>query len=202
MRITSEQQLREIYKQPKGRAVTKQLDHLDQHALSLLNLSPFCIIATYGQDRLADATQRGGKPGFVQCPNEKTLLIPDWPGNNRIDSLKNIIFHQGIGLVFLIPGIKETLRVNGLAEIIIDPELQNRFLEQERLPISVIKVDIHEIYLHCSKALIRSTLWDVDSIQHRSVLPSMGEMLKDQTGDPGTIETQEEMEARYSKELY
>ena len=202
MRITSEQQLQEIYKQPKGRAVTKQLDHLDQHALSFLNLSPFCIIATYGQDRLADATPRGGKPGFVQCPNEETLLIPDWPGNNRIDSLKNILCHQGIGLVFLIPGIKETLRVNGLAEIIIDPELQNRFLDQDRLPISVIKVDIHEVYLHCSKALIRSTLWDVDSIQHRSILPSMGEMLKDQTGIAGTTETQEEMEARYSKELY
>ena len=157
---------------------------------------------TYGQDSFSDATSRCGKPRFVWCPNEKTLLIPDWPGNNRIDSLKNILCHQGIGLVFLIPGIKETLRVNGLAEIIIDPELQNRFLEQERLPISVIKVDIHEIYLHCSKALIRSALWDADSIQHRSVLPSMGKMLKEQTGDPGTIETQEEMEARFSKELY
>ena len=80
--------------------------------------------------------------------------------------------------------------------------VQNRFLEQDRLPISVIKVDIHEVYLHCSKALIRSTLWNVDSIKHCPVLPSMGEMLKDQTGDPGTIETQEEMEARYSQELY
>ena len=184
MRITSEQQLRKIYKQPKGRAVTKQLDHLDQHTLSFLNLSPFCIVATYGEVGLADATPRGGKPGFVQCPNDKTLLIPDWPGNNRVDSLKNILCNQGIGLVFLIPGIKETLRVNGLAEIINDTELQNRFLEQDRLPISVIKVDIHEVYLHCSKALIRSELWDVDSIQPRSVLPSMGQMLKDQTGDP------------------
>ena len=107
-----------------------------------------------------------------------------------------------MGIVSLIPGIKETLRVNGLAEIIIDPELQNRFLEQDRLPISVIKVDIHEVYLHCNKALIRSALWDVDSIQHRSILPSIGEMLKDQTGDPGTNETQEEMEVRYSQELY
>ena len=186
MRITSEQQLRKIYKQPKGRAVTKQLDHLDQHTLSFLNLSPFCIVATYGKDGLADATPRGGKPGFVKCPNDKTLLIPDWPGNNRIDSLENILCNQGIGLVFLIPGIKETLRVNGLAEIINDTELQNHFLEQDRLPISVIKVDIHEVYLHCSKALIRSELWDVDSIQPRSVLPSMGQMLKDQTGDPGT----------------
>ncbi len=128
MRITSEQQLRKIYKQPKGRAVTKQPDHLDQHTLSFLNLSPFCIVATYGKDGLADATPRGGRPGFVQCPNDKTLLIPDWPGNNRIDSLENILCNQGIGLVFLIPGIKETLRVNGLAGIINDTELQNRFL--------------------------------------------------------------------------
>ncbi|MDP6245237.1 MAG: pyridoxamine 5'-phosphate oxidase family protein [SAR324 cluster bacterium] len=202
MRITSEQQLRKIYKQPKGRAVTKQLDHLDQHTLSFINLSPFCIVATYGEDGLADATPRGGKPGFVQCPNDKTLLIPDWPGNNRVDSLKNILCNQGIGLVFLIPEIKETLRVNGLAEIINDSELQNRFLEQDRLPISVIRVDIDEVYLHCSKALIRSKLWDADSIQPRSELPSMGEILKDQTGDHGTIETQQEMEARISKMLY
>ena len=202
MRITSEQQLRKIYKQPKGRAVTKQLDHLDQHTLSFINLPPFCIVATYGEDGLADATPRGGKPGFVQCPNDKTLLIPDWPGNNRVDSLKNILCNQGIGLVFLIPGIKETLRVNGLAEIINDSELQNRFLEQDRLPISVIRVDIDEVYLHCSKALIRSKLWDADSIQPRSELPSMGEILKDQTGDHGTIETQQEMEARISKMLY
>ncbi len=202
MRITSEQQLKKIYKQPKGRAVTKQLDHLDQHTLSFINLSPFCIVATYGEDGLADATPRDGKPGFVQCPNDKTLLIPDWPGNNRVDSLKNILCNQGIGLVFLIPGIKETLRVNGLAEIINDSELQNRFLEQDRLPISVIRVDIDEVYLHCSKALIRSKLWDADSIQPRSELPSMGEILKDQTGDHGTIETQQEMEARISKMLY
>ena len=202
MRITSEQQLKKIYKQPKGRAVTKQLDHLDQHTLSFINLSPFCIVATYGEDGLADATPRGGKPGFVQCPNDKTLLIPDWPGNNRVDSLKNILCNQGIGLVFLIPEIKETLRVNGLAEIINDSELQNRFLEQDRLPISVIRVDIDEVYLHCSKALIRSKLWDADSIQPRSELPSMGEILKDQTGDHGTIETQQEMEARISKMLY
>ena len=202
MRITSEQQLRKIYKQPKGRAVTKQLDHLDQHTLSFINLSPFCIVATYGEDGLADATPRGGKPGFVQCPNDKTLLIPDWPGNNRVDSLKNILCNQGIGLVFLIPEIKETLRVNGLAEIINDSELQNRFLEQDRLPISVIRVDIDEVYLHCSKALIRLKLWDADSIQPRSELPSMGEILKDQTGDHGTIETQQEMEARISKMLY
>ena len=202
MRITSEQQLRKIYKQPKGRAVTIQLDQLDQHTLSFLNLSPFCIVANYGKDGLADATPRGGKPGFVLCPNDKTLQIPDWPGNNRIDSLENILCNQGIGLVFLIPGIKETLRVNGLAEIINDTELQNRFFEQDRLPISVIKVDIHEVNLHCSKAFIRSKLWNVYSIQPCSVLPRMGQMLKDQTGDPQNIETQQEMEARYSKMLY
>ena len=95
MRITSEQQLRKIYKQPKGRAVTKQLDHLDQHTLSFINLSPFCIVATYGEVGLADATPRGGKPGFVQCPNDKTLLIPDWPGNNRVDSLKKYSLQSG-----------------------------------------------------------------------------------------------------------
>jgi uncharacterized protein len=202
LRITTKQELRKIYKQPKGRPVTKQLDHLDEHAIKFLKLSSFCILATFGKDGLADATPRGGRQGFVHYSDEKTLLIPDWPGNNRLDSLENILFNQGIGLLFLVPGIKETLRVNGFAEIISDSQLKNRFLDKDCLPLSIIKVDIHEVYLHCSKAFIRSALWDSDSIQPRSILPSMREMLKDQTGDPGTIESQQEMEERYLKTLY
>ena len=113
MQITTIKELRKIYQQPKGRAVSKQLDYLDQHSLKFLKLSPFCILATFGKDGLADATPRGGKPGFIQNSDVKTLLIPDWPGNNRLDSLENIISNQGVGLLFLVPGIKETLRVNG-----------------------------------------------------------------------------------------
>ena len=152
---------------------------------------------------MADATPRGGKPGFIQNSDVKTLLIPDWPGNNRLDSLENIISNQGVGLLFLVPGIKETLRVNGSAEIITDFDLKARFWDKDRLPLSIIKVEIQEVFLlHCSKAFIRSALWDPESIQPRSILPSMGEMLKDQTGDPGKIESQQEMELRYSKTLY
>ena len=103
---------------------------------------------------------------------------------------------------FLVPGIKETLRVNGSAEIITDSDLKARFWDKDRLPLSIIKVEIQEVFLHCSKAFIRSALWDPESIQPRSILPSMGEMLKDQTGDPGKIESQQEMELRYSKTLY
>lgn len=98
MQITTIKELREIYEQPKGRAVSKQLDYLDRHSLKFLKLSPFCILATFGKDGLADATPRGGKPGFIQNSDVKTLLIPDWPGNNRLDSLENIISHQGVGL--------------------------------------------------------------------------------------------------------
>ena len=107
-----------------------------------LKLSPFCILATFGKDGLADATPRGGKPGFIQNSDAKTLLIPDWPGNNRLDSLENIISNQGVGLLFLVPGIKETLRVNGSAEIITDSELKARFWDKDRLPLSIIKVEI------------------------------------------------------------
>ena len=202
MQITTIKELREIYEQPKGRAVSKQLDYLDRHSLKFLKLSPFCILATFGKDGLADATPRGGKPGFIQNSDVKTLLIPDWPGNNRLDSLENIISNQGVGLLFLVPGIKETLRINGSAEIITDSDLKARFWDKDRLPLSIIKVEIHEVFLHCSKAFIRSALWDPESIQPRSILPSMGEMLKDQTGDPGKIESEQEMELRYSKTLY
>ena len=194
MQITTIKELRKIYEQPKGRAVSKQLDYLDRHSLKFLKLSPFCILATFGKDGLADATPRGGKPGFIQNSDVKTLLIPDWPGNNRLDSLENIISNQGVGLLFLVPGIKETLRVNGSAEIITDSDLKARFWDKDRLPLSIIKVEIQEVFLHCSKAFIRSALWDPESIQPRSILPSMGEMLKDQTGDPGKIELQQEME--------
>ena len=182
--------------------VSKQLDYLDRHSLKFLKLSPFCILATFGKDGLADATPRGGKPGFIQNSDVKTLIIPDWPGNNRLDSLENIISNQGVGLLFLVPGIKENLRVNGSAEIITDSNLKARFWDKNRLPLSIIKVEIQEVFLHCSKAFIRSALWDPESIQPRSILPSMGEMLKDQTGDPGKIESQQEMELRYSKTLY
>ena len=190
MQITTIKELRKIYQQPKGRAVSKQLDHLDQHSIKFLKLSSFCILATFGKDGLADATPRGGKPGFVQYSDVKTWLIPDCPGNNRLDSLENILSNQGVGLLFLVPGIKETLRVNGYAEIIINSELRNCFSDNDLLPLSIIKVDIHEVYLHCSKAFIRSAIWDANSIQPRTILPSMGEMLKDQTGDSGKIESQ------------
>lgn len=128
-------------------------------------------------------------------------MILDWPSNNRLDSFTNILSNPSVGLLFLVPGIDETLRVNGKAEIHDDLELRERFVHHERLPITVLVVKVEETYLHCAKALMRSKLWQPESQVERSLLPSMGEMFKEQTG-AATAETQAEMLERYKQTLY
>ena len=148
-----------------------------------------------------DASPRGGKPGFVYILDEKTLLIPDVKGNNRLDSLVNIIDNNQVGLLFLIPGVDETLRVNGRAEIRVDEKYVTLFDEFQNPPKSVIKVVIDEVFLHCAKALMRSKLWRADSQVERSIMPTMGKMINDQIKDTSEPESQSEMLARYEKEL-
>lgn len=200
--ITSKEQLRQIYPAAKGRSVLKQMSALDVHAKRFIELSPFVILATKGINSPGDATPRGGAPGFVQVADNKTVLLPDWPGNNRLDSLENIIDSPGVGFLFLIPGVNETLRLNGQAEIVIEDSVRERFHDQARLPRSVIRLKIEEAYLHCAKALMRSRLWDEEARNERSVLPTMGQMIKDQVNGTGTVEGQAEMEKRYAGELY
>jgi uncharacterized protein len=199
--VTSPEALRERYGEPKERSVRKQLDRLDAHCRRFVELSPFCVLATCGPDGLADATPRGGDPGFVHVLDERTLLFPDRPGNNRLDSLSNLVANPGVGLLFLVPGVDETLRVNGVAELRADPELLARFDHDGRLPATVMVVDVREAYLHCAKALMRSRLWDEDAKIERSTLPSLGEMLRDQLA-LAEAETQDEMVARYRQSLY
>ncbi len=175
---------------------------LDVHCRRFIELSPFVILATKGADGLGDATPRGGAPGFVLVDDARTLLLPDWPGNNRLDSLENIIESPGVGLLFLVPGVNETLRLNGQADIIIDDAVRGRFDGEARLPRSVIRVRIEEAYLHCAKALMRSRLWDDGARNERTVLPTMGQMIKDQTNGTDAVESQENMEKRYAGELY
>jgi len=200
--ITTKEQLRQIYPAAKGRSVQKQMASLDIHARRFIELSPFLILATKGTDSLGDATPRGGAPGFVQVEDDNTVLLPDWPGNNRLDSLENIVDSPGIGFLFLIPGVNETLRLNGQAEIVIDEAVRTRFNGEARLPRSVIRLHIEEVYLHCAKALMRSRLWDEGAKNERSVLPTMGQMIKDQTNGSGAVENQADMEKRYAGELY
>lgn len=193
--------LRELYAEPKGRTVNKQLARLDQHCSSFIKLSPFVVIASGGSEGLLDASPRGGEPGFIKILDDKTLLIPDAKGNNRLDTLTNIIASNRVGLLFLIPGIDETLRINGHARLTDDPEMIRHFANEQNVPKLVIAVAVAEAYLHCAKALMRSKLWNIERQVDRAVLPTMGQMINDQTGSQDAVETQEQMIARYTKDL-
>lgn len=193
--------LRALYGPMGERSARKQLDRLDRHCRRFVELSPFVLLSTTGADGLGDVTPRGDAPGFVAVEDDRTLLIPDRPGNNRLDSLTNILERPGVGLLFLVPGVDETLRVNGTAEIHADPALLARFAVDGKLPRTVLKIAVREAYLHCAKAFMRSRLWDPAVQVDRSTLPSMGEMLRDQLS-LSEGETQAEMLRRYEATLY
>jgi PPOX class probable FMN-dependent enzyme len=193
--------LRKLYSEPKDRALNKQLSRLDQHCSAFIALSPFVVIASGGNEEFPDASPRGGKPGFIKILDEKTLLIPDAKGNNRLDTLTNIIASGKVGLLFFIPGIDETLRINGYARLSDHPEMLQHFLHEKNPPKLVISVAVAEAYLHCAKALMRSRLWSIESQIDRAILPTMNQMIKDQTGSQDPVETQEQMIARYVKDL-
>jgi uncharacterized protein len=196
--------LRARYPEPKERARKKQLDHLDRHCASFIALSPFVVIASGGSSGSSgslDASPRGGAPGFIRILDKNTLLIPDAPGNNRLDTLTNIVESGSVGLLFLIPGVDESLRVNGRARLTDAPEMIRHFSNETRQPKLVIVVDVAEAYLHCAKALMRAKLWDAESRVDRAVLPTMGEMIKEQAGLAEPAESQAQMLARYANDL-
>ena len=192
--------LRARYPRAHGRSVAKQLSCLDHHCIAFIALAPFVVLATGGSGEM-DASPRGGPPGFVKVTAAGTLLLPDFPGNNRLDSLSNLVQNGKIGLLFLVPGVDETLRVNGRARLSEEPALMAHFAQEKRRPKLVVEVSVTEAYLHCAKALMRAKLWDGASLQPRSVLPTMGQMLNDHTGMTQVPETQQEMEARYAPDL-
>ena len=157
--IDSKEKLRSAYPPAKERSVKKQLKRLDRHCLRFLSLSPFVVLSSGTVEDGFDASPRGGEPGFVKAPDDRTLLIPDAPGNNRLDTLENIIANGRLGLLFLIPGVDETLRVNGAARLEDDHSFIEYFRNEKRVPKLVIAVAIEDVYLHCAKALMRSKLW-------------------------------------------
>jgi uncharacterized protein len=211
--ITTLPALRSLYDAARERSVLKELPALDVHAKKFIALSPFVVISTYGASSdergRADASPRGGAAGFVQVVDDVTLLIADSPGNNRLDSLENIIATGQIGLLFMLPGVDETLRVNGTAVLSTDEAEREICADSltgaRRVPKLVIRVSVQASYLHCAKALMRSDLWNAAKHVQRDKLPSMGEMLRDQVGSrvsPETVfETQEQMLVRYQQSL-
>ncbi len=201
MKIENEKQLRKLYDLPSGRAQAKQLEFLEKHSIHFIEKSPFVVISTYDKNGKVDASPRGGKPGFVRILGKQEIVIPDSKGNNRIDSLINIVDTGRIGMFFLIPGVDETLRINGHAYISTELSLLTLFSTESNPPKSCIVIKIEEVFLHCAKALMRSDLWNEKAKIDRSDFPTMGKMLKDQLGTLGEIESQEAMLKRYKKDL-
>jgi uncharacterized protein len=200
--IATEQELRALYAMPKERAVKKQLTKLDQHHINFLALARFVVLSTCDKDGNMDASPRGGEPGFVKAVDEHTLVIPDWSGNNRLDTFSNILHSGRIGAFFLVPGVDEALRVNGIASLRNDEAFTSLCEVKGRFPKLVIHVAVKEAYLHCAKAVMRAGLWSQEAQVERSVLPTMNEMLREQIGQTAATEPQDVMVARYKTLLY
>ena len=193
--------LASIYPQPTARVIAKARPEIDAHAKKFIAMSPFCVLATSGSDGNVDASPRGGNPGFVHVEGPNRLLMPDRSGNNRIDSFRNIVEGSGfVHLLFFVPGIDETLRVGGRGALSVDPELLAAMIEFGKPPRAVLRIAVSEVYFHCGKALMRSKLWSTDVKVKRSVMPSISQVIHDQTslGEP---ESQDVVEARYKTQL-
>ncbi len=178
--IRDEATLEALYGEASAGAIAKEIDYIHPHYRAMIDASPFVVLSTSGPGGL-DCSPRGDPAGFVHVVDDKTLLIPDRRGNNRADSLRNIIHDPRVALLFLIPGVGETLRVNGTAAISIDPALLERFPFRGTLPRSVIVVTADRVYFQCPKALVRSELWNPEKHIERKSLPSSGTILADIT---------------------
>jgi uncharacterized protein len=175
--VTTDAALTALYGEPNPASLTKEIDHLNAEYRAFVDKAPFVILASVGPEGL-DCTPRGDPAGFVRVVDAHTLLIPDRRGNNRIDTLRNLVRDPRLSLLFLIPGVGETLRINGRAEITADPALCATFEMQGKAPRAVIRVHIDRVYFQCPKALVRSRLWSADAQVKRSELPSAGEILQ------------------------
>ncbi len=191
-------EIRDIYGEPGERAVKKQLPRLEKHSRAFIELSPFVVIASADPAGRVDASPKGDAPGFVRVLDDETLLIPDRLGNNRIDTISNVLAAPGVGLIFFVPGLRETLRVNGRASITTDPALLEPCTVQGKAPRSGILVTAEEVYFHCGKALIRSDLWNPAKHVAQSDYPSLGRIIAEQIGDGRSIDEAE----RYTTESY
>lgn len=202
--ITNRDELRALIGMPGEIAIRKEIAFLDEHCRAFIAHAPFVLVGTAGASGRADVSPRGDGPGFALVLDAHTLLIPDRPGNRRVDSFQNILENPHVGLLFIIPGIEETLRVNGLAMLVRDADLLERMSAQGKTPQLAIAVQVEEAFLQCAKALKRSHLWQQETWPGRGVLATMGKMMLDQTRICGAsadeIETQ--IEESYVTRLY
>ena len=205
--VTDEQSLRSLFEATHALAALKCQSSLDKHAQAFIRRSPFICLGTQNLDGKADVSPRGDPVGFVKILDQHTLAIPDRPGNNRLDSLVNILANPSVGLLFIIPGFDDTLRVSGQASLVNDPEILKSMSINDRVPKLAIVVNVSEVFLHCAKAFRRSHLWNPDHFQDRREMPSLSKIILDQTtGAPSDNEEMckidDELEDEYRKTLY
>ncbi|MBK6388778.1 MAG: pyridoxamine 5'-phosphate oxidase family protein [Rhodoferax sp.] len=205
--VKDEKDLRSLFPATHPIAVEKCQNHLDKHAMNFVARSPFLCIGTQSLDGSADVSPRGDPCGFVKILDDKTLLIPDRPGNNRLDTHTNILANPAVGLLFMVPGFDDTMRVNGKAKITRDPDLLALMVVNDRMPTVAIVVTVEEVFIHCAKAFRRSKLWDPSQRQNRSDMPSLLKIIMDQTtGAPNDPEEMKKIDAgledEYQKTMY
>ena len=193
----------ELYKQPGKLVLDKVLDHVEKHGRAFIGLSPFCVVSSSGPDGAVDVSPRGGEPGFVHVSEDgRTLYLPDRPGNNRLDTIRNLLSGPGrIGLMFMIPGFDDVLRVNGRASATADPDLLAKFVEFGKTPRLVLMIAVEEAFLHCPKAIMRARLWEADAQVERSALPSGAEMIFEQLEMGKVPVPNEQIIASYKEQL-
>lgn len=196
--VTSLEALAAIYRKPADGVLRKVTDHITEPGRAFIAASPFVILSTATDDGI-DCSPKGDAPGFVQLVDDRTLLIPDRPGNNRIDGMKNIIANPKVSIIFLVPGVNETFRVNGRAHISVAPPLLSRFLVQGKPPRAVLVVKVDEAFSHCPKALVRSSLWQSAGKGRPPGVPGIGQFAAFRDG--GDAAYAEKYNADYAKRI-
>lgn len=204
--IGSEEELRSKFGEVSDLALAKSRPALDKYSRQFISLSPFLVISTADAQGRADLSPRGDPPGFVQVVDDRTILIPDRPGNNRLDTMANIVANPNVGLLFFVPGFDDTLRLNGRARITDDAALLGSCMVNGKQPVVGILVTIEEVFLHCAKALKRSKLWEPDYRQDRAQMPTIARMILEQTcaavAEPEAARIDAEVEEEYRSALY
>ena len=199
--VSNLRQLRSIYNYSKGRAALKVINSLEKHSKNFINLSPFVVISSKGKNGRADVSPRGDSVGFVKIQDDKTIIIPDRSGNNRLDTLENIIFDPSVGTLFFIPGINTVLRINGNAFIEDSLEIRAQFEINNNIPKTCIIINIEEIFMHCAKALMRSSFWDHSKYLSQTEFPTISKIINDQLNSEDDEQNHEQEDKRYKKQI-
>ncbi len=201
--LRSQEELKSLYGEPHERSILKVNDFIDENSRRFIEAAPFVVLATSDEQGNLDCSPRGDYAGFVRVSGEKTLLLPDRRGNNRTDSLKNIIENPQIALLFFVPNVAETFRVNGTAQISVAPDLLKQFAVEGKTPKTVLIVRVREAFVHCSRALVRSDLWHPEKHSAAANVPTMGQILAANVN--GKIDAEEydrELPQRVRETLY